>query len=267
MSTEINPDPPSPSTRPGLARPPVGAALLWLKEGWRLFKLAPLTWGGMAALVFLLMLLAGNYLHRSVVEVLSPFAVAGFMAAAAAAWRGELVHFLLLGAGFRRALAGLAGVGVLYLAGTLIIELLVRQMSGSGLDDIVRLAQQDPATVDPAAVRQLLDQAVPALFTALVLLIPLLMATWFAPALVLFHGFGAVNSLWWSLWACVSNWRPLGAFGALVVPLGLLAGLIPFGLGLLVLMPVLMLATYAAYRDIFVVTPPPEPPASIQSAG
>jgi hypothetical protein len=257
MSTEINPDTPAVSARPGLARPPAGAALLWLKEGWRLFRLAPLAWTGMAAFIFLLMLLAGNYLHRSVVEVLSPFVVAGFMVAADAARRGELVHFLLLGEGFRRALAGLAGVGVLYLAGTLVIEFAVRQMSGGGLDDIVRLAQQDPAGIDPVAARQLLDQALPALFTAIVLLIPLLLATWFAPALVLFHGFGAVNSLWWSLWACGSNWRPLGAFGVLIVPLGALAGLIPFGLGLLVFMPVLMLATYAAYRDIFVVTAPP----------
>lgn len=244
--------PPAIRRRLTVARPGSLEGMVWLKEAWRLFKQAPVPWMGMAALVFLLLWLVMMYTHRALAEILSPFIVAGFMSAGRAAVEGEPVTFLHLGTGFRRAAVVLGGVGGIYLAGTLLVDLLARQISGSGIEQLMQLAQQDPASMDPEQVRQVLDQALPGLLTALVLLTPLLMATWFAPALVLFNGFGALNSLWWSLWACVVNWRPLMLFVLVYAPIGLLALLIPFGLGLLVSLPLFMLATYLAYRAMFV---------------
>lgn len=226
--------------------------MAWLRESWRLFKVAPVPWMGMTALVFLALLLVSSYTFRGLVEVLMPFIAAGYMSASRAALQGEPVTFLHLGVGARRGLAALLGIGVFYMGGTLFLDFLARQVSGDAIDQLILLAQQDPASIDPLAARELLERAMPGVLTALILLTPLLLATWFAPALVLFDGFGALNSLWWSLWACVVNWRPMAVYAGVVMPIGFLAALIPFGLGLLVFMPLFMIATYLAYRAMFV---------------
>jgi uncharacterized membrane protein len=243
---------PSARRRMTVARPAASEGVAWLRESWRLFKLAPVPWMGMTALVFLVMLLLGTYVHRTIVELLSPFMVAGFMSAGHAALKGEPVTFLHLGTGFRRGATALLGIGAIYLAGTLLLDLLARQISGSGIEQLVQLAQQDPASIDPEQARLALDQALPGLLTVLILLTPLLMATWFAPALALFDGFSALNSLWWSLWACVVNWRPMTMYVAVFIPFGLIAVLIPFGLGMLVFLPLFLIATFLAYRSMFV---------------
>lgn len=251
LETEDN-DLPAARRRLTVARPAAAEGVAWFRESWRLFRQAPVPWMGMTALAFLVMLLVGSYVHQTIVELLSPFMVAGFMSASHAALRGEPVTFLHLGTGFRRGAAALLGIGVIYLAGTLALDFLARQISGSGIEQLMALARQDPASIDPEQARLALEQALPGVLTVLVLLTPLLMATWFAPALVLFDGFGAFNSLWWSLWACVVNWRPMTMYVAVFVPIGLLAVLIPFGLGLLVFLPLFLIATYLAYRSMFV---------------
>jgi uncharacterized membrane protein len=235
-----------------VARPGAAEGAVWLRESWRLFKLAPIAWMGMTALVFLVMLLLGNYLHAGLVEILSPFMVAGFMAGSQAAQRGEPVTFLALGEGFKRSAAALLGIGVIYFAGTLALDYLARQISGTGIEQLALMARQDPASIDPEQARVALEQSLPGLLTVMLLMTPLLMATWFAPALALFNGFNALNSLWWSLWATAVNWRPMAMYVAVFMPLGLIAVLIPFGLGLLVFLPMFLIATFLAYRAMFV---------------
>ncbi|TCJ16309.1 hypothetical protein EZJ19_05240 [Parasulfuritortus cantonensis] len=238
----------------GIIRPPAGAGLDWLKAGWGWFKPVPVPWMGMTALVFLALMGVGAipYVGGYAIEILSPFLVAGYMSASRAAETGQPVTFLHLGAGFAdtRGRLGLAVMGTVYLAGILLIDQIMRQMGGDGFQQMSQLAA-NPAGQDPAQVEAVMGQALPAVFTGLVLLTPLVMATWFAPALVLFDGFSAVNAMWWSLWACAVNWRPILAYSMLLGLLGVVAMLIPFGLGLLVFLPWVLCSTYAAYRAIF----------------
>lgn len=239
-----------------VARPAAREGLAWLKAGWGWFKPAPIPWMGMTALVFLALMGVGAipYLGGHLVEVLSPFLVAGYMSASRAAEQGQPVSFMHLGAGFapdRR--IRLAIMGGVYLVGILFIDMIMRQMGGEGFQQMSQLAA-NPADVTPEQAQSILDQALPAVFTGLVLLTPLVMATWFAPALVVFDGFSAANALWWSLWACAVNWRPLLTYSALMGLLGIVAMVIPFGLGLLVFLPWVLCSTYAAYRAIFIPT-------------
>lgn len=238
----------------GISRPTAGSGLAWLKSGWAWFKFAPMPWMGMTALVFLLLMGVGAipYLGGFLIEILSPFLVAGYMSASRAAERGEPVTFLHLGAGFTdvKGRISLAVMGGIYLAGILLVDQVMRQMGGEGFQQMQQLATA-PGSVNPDEAEAILGQAVPAILTGLVLLTPLVMATWFAPALVLIHGFSAGNAMWWSLWACAVNWRPLLVYSMLLGLLGVAAMLIPFGLGLLVFLPWLLGSTYAAYRAIF----------------
>ena len=79
---------------------------------------------------------------------------------------------------------------------------------------------------------------------------PLLMAVWFAPALVYFNGLQPVAALKASFDACLKNWLVATIFGLITLVLCFFAAL-PMGLGFLVLLPVLYGALYASYRDIF----------------
>ncbi len=235
-----------------VVRVPAGDALAWLKEAWMLFKDAVLPWMGMTAAAFLALMLLALILGigRHLVELLSPFLVAAFMAASRAAENREPVNFLHLGTGFRAAPQPLLAVGVAYLAGTLLIELAMRGIGGASLHQLGQLAV-DPRAMSPEEARALLDRALPSLLLGLTLLTPLLMATLFAPALILFNGFRPGNALWWSLWACGRNWRALLVYSLLLGALGMLALIIPLGLGMLVFLPLAMISTYQAYRALF----------------
>ena len=111
------------------------------------------------------------------------------------------------------------------------------------------------------------------LFSALVvtaLLVPVMMAWWFAPVLAAWHRLPLGKSLFFSFVACWMNWRAFLAYGialllfAGVLPgilLGLLLILFPEGQGfvttlvtvpmVLVIAPTVFASFYACYRDIF----------------
>lgn len=236
-----------------VARLPAAAALVWIKEGWRLFKLAPVAWTGMTALVFLaLMALALlPVLGGVLVHALSPFIVAGFLAAGRGGSRGEPVTFLYLGAGWRESRFALLVIGAVYMLASLLIFRLVGFLTGGDLEDMLRQTQ-NPAAMTPEEAERLLATAMPALGLGTLLFAPLLMATWFAPGLALFERFPAGRAMWWSLWACGVNWRAILYVSLLLGLAGVVAVLIPFGLGLLVFVPWTLTVTYAAYQAIFV---------------
>jgi uncharacterized membrane protein len=88
------------------------------------------------------------------------------------------------------------------------------------------------------------------------LLLSLLMGTllgmlfWFAPALVVFRGMAPVDAMKASLAASLKNIVPFLLYSIVYCVLAFIAS-IPFGLGWLVLVPVLLLTVYVSYRDVF----------------
>jgi len=79
---------------------------------------------------------------------------------------------------------------------------------------------------------------------------PLYMATWFAPALIVLRDLSVGAALKASFFACLRNWLPFLVYGLVLMVLGVVAA-IPAGLGYLVLIPVLTASVYTAYLDIF----------------
>jgi uncharacterized membrane protein len=80
--------------------------------------------------------------------------------------------------------------------------------------------------------------------------VPLYMALWFAPALIVFHRMAPVDALKASFSACLKNMVPFLIYGVILLALCVVAA-IPFGLGFLVLAPVVIASIYTGYRDIF----------------
>lgn len=223
----------------------------WVAAGFLLYRKTPLLLSAAFGVLFGVVMALGliPVVGGSLSELASPLMVAGFMAAYRALDDGrelELPQFL---AGVQGPAIPLMAVGAVQLLGTLLIG---KIMLGMGFDPqaIVTAAQSQQ---DPAAMQAMLNQAVPAVFTGLVLFTPLIMATWFAPALILFGGARPATALGVSLKAVARNWPAMLVNGLTLGLLLFLAALVPMLLGLLVAMPVLFGSLYASYQAIFAV--------------
>jgi uncharacterized membrane protein len=76
------------------------------------------------------------------------------------------------------------------------------------------------------------------------------MALWFAPALVVFRGTAPVDALRVSFSASLKNIVPFVVYGVIYIVASILAS-IPFGLGWLVLAPLVTISVYSSYEDVF----------------
>jgi uncharacterized membrane protein len=116
---------------------------------------------------------------------------------------------------------------------------------GTSLMSMVALAK-----LDPSILARSTGLLVAVVALTAVLLLPLSMAWYFAPALIAIDEQGPMAAIGSSLMGCLRNALPLLTYGLIFIVLAILAT-IPIGLGWLVLLPVAITSTYAAYRDIF----------------
>ena len=146
-----------------IARPPLAAGTAWIVAGWKTFRQAPVVWAGMTALAFMLLMAIGLLprIGGFAVYLLSPFLVAGYLAASRAAEAGEPATFFHLAAGGFRGQRSLLGIGVTYLIATLIVFQIVQYVTGANLEAI--LAQtQHPKAMTPEEAEVLMTQTLPA---------------------------------------------------------------------------------------------------------
>jgi hypothetical protein len=103
---------------------------------------------------------------------------------------------------------------------------------------------------DPSAIAAMGPTVAIGFLVMLGLSVPLYMALWFSPCLVMFHDAESIPALRQSFRACLKNVVPFLVYGVIALVLMVVAA-IPLGLGLLVWVPVVMASVYTAYRDIF----------------
>ncbi|MBL8481246.1 MAG: hypothetical protein JNJ60_03545 [Rhodocyclaceae bacterium] len=224
---------------------PSEAALRWLAAGWRMYLQEPLLWV-VATFIFLL-----AWWLVSLVPLAGPIALNLFMPVLAAGWltacrrvdEGGPLKLVQLTEGFRHALSGLVLLGVAAIASGLVILLLATPILGLGV--WTGMMSRGAAGAGAAAGSFLVG-----LVVLLVLAAPVLMALWFAPALVMLQGRGPLAALLLSLRAWLANPAPLGLFLVMLIALWIFATL-PAGLGLLVFIPVAAGAHYASFRELF----------------
>ena len=222
----------------------------WIRGGFELFRLNPVIW----IALFFIYLMLGMMLSLIpvvgpiVLNLLAPVFMAGFMLGCQALESGEELEINHLFAGFKQNTAQLITVGGLYLAGIIVVAGLVFMMTGGAMlsEGAHGLGMEQGQAMEAATSGGLLL----AVLVALVLLLPLIMAYWFAPTLVIFHGLGAVDAMKLSFTACLRNLLPFTVYSLISMVLLVLAA-IPFGLGLLVMIPTMTASLYVSYKDIF----------------
>jgi uncharacterized membrane protein len=72
--------------------------------------------------------------------------------------------------------------------------------------------------------------------------------------LIAFHGMTTLQAIRWSVFAAISNLGAMMVYGAMLLFLFIVA-LMPWALGLIVLIPVMVVSTYVGYRDVFETDP------------
>ena len=205
------------------------------------------------------------YLGQVVAPLLKPVLSVGFLAAAWSQERGGTPQLRQMFDGFRSNLWALMPLGVAFVVGITLAILGTALIDDGKLVDALsgKSRIDDTLLADPEV--QL------AMLFGVLLSLPVLLALWFAPALVVFQDCGAPQALRTSLAAAWANWRPLTMYGLLVFFYGgVLPGIfttlitlvapasLAFGIAIVVLLPYLFLfvatlhiSDYVSYRDIF----------------
>lgn len=225
-----------------------GRGTSWIGGAWDLFKQSPGIWIGMIIVMFVLFLVA------SFIPLIGPLAVSvvfgvfmgGIMIGCRSLETGGELEFAHLFAGFREKLGTLVAVGALYVAGYLVIMLIVMLITGASMFAMMGVGGE-PQAADPMAM--LATVGVAALLM-MALTVPLLMTVWLAAPLVVFHEHGAIEAMKGSFTGCLRNMLPFLVYGVVMVVLSI-AATIPIGLGWLVLGPMIAASVYTAYRDIY----------------
>jgi hypothetical protein len=251
-----------------LVEPPrtttAGAGVDWIGEGWRLFARAPLMWVISILVVFVIAIVVGiiPFIGSIAFQLAQPVFAAGFVVACRSLETGGEFELEQLFAGFKRNFANLLVVGLIFLAGGLVLMLVFFMFAGFGI--AMGFMSGDANDVLPAIMASGMSIAMGTLVT-LLLLVPLLMAYWFAPALVMMHDMAPVAAMKESFRGCLANVIPFVVYGFIMMVLAIVA-VIPLGLGMLVWVPLAVTSTYAAYRRIYTEEPDSAQPAIAKAA-
>ena len=243
----------------------------WLAEGFLLFRQKQL---------MLTLLVLGYWMMMAVINsmpllgqiaatLLIPVFSVSLMNTCRAIEQGRLLAPQLLFSGFNSNLRPLLLLGAIYLGASSLIFSATVLVDDGLLFKLVIFGQRPDeelvATSNIVAAGQL----------ALLMFLPLMMAYWFAPVLVAWHGLSASKALFFSFIACLRNWRAFLVYAISVVLIGaLLPGFLVgtatslfAGAGgffsviftvliVLVLLPTLYASFYISYRDVFVTSAP-----------
>jgi uncharacterized membrane protein len=226
-----------------------GEGVAWIGAGWKLFARSPIMW--IIALVILFIIaVVMNFipiLGTLAFQVLSPVFAAGLVVACRAIERGGEFELEHLFAGFKRNFGSLAVVGLIYV-GVIIAFMLVFAII-FGFPMVGAFMSGNPEQAAAAMAENWMSMLL-AMLVCAALFIPVLAAYWFAPPLVVMHGMAPVAAMKASLMGCLRNIIPMIVW-SIVMGVIMMIAVIPFGLGMLVAVPLLITSSYAAYRAIF----------------
>lgn len=223
-----------------------GACFEWLREGWRLFLANPGAWIGSTVLLLVILMAIAivPVFGQIAAHLLAPLFGAGMVEICRKLSTNNQPEVADLFVGFRHNAGQLVMVGVFFASGifglAFVAFLLV---SGGVLGGVI--------TGKILGLSIAMGGVMLAGIVVLVLSVPVIMATWFAPALVFFHDMAPAAALRASFEAGAKNWLAMTIFGIFLV-VALFFAMLPFLMGLLLLVPVFSGAVYASYRDIFV---------------
>ncbi len=224
----------------------VGNGAVWILNGWGFFKASALAWIGAIVIYVVIAMVASliPLLGQLAMQILGPVFMAGFMLGCREQEQGNEFTIGHMFAGFQNRFGSLVVLALLYLVAVIVAVVVGMVVMGILMGGMA-------AVSDPETMAQI--GPVTGLLMVLVMLalvIPVAATIWFSPALVMLHDMAPVEAMKMSVAGVLKNILPFLVYGVLGMVLGFIA-IIPLGLGLLVLLPMLMASIYIGYRDVF----------------
>lgn len=231
-----------------------GRGLAWLVGGWQLFVRAPVQWIVLAVLLLVAMAVcnalpvAGNLLAPFVYSVLAAMVLVAAHRARHAG-SAELLNDALAG-GSQVVLKPVVIVAAIQLGLSILVAIvgIIVMVGISGAGMVAATLRGDPGLLASG-----LAGLLPAVLVMLAGLAVVSAMYWFAIPDVVFGGAEPWTAMRRSLRACVANVLPLLVYGVFLM-IGLAVSVMTFGLGLLVMLPVLFASWLNSYEDIYGVT-------------
>ena len=228
----------------------VGHGVRWISEGWSLFLARPGFWllAALLQTLLILLVLLVPVLGQVGAHLLIPIMSAGLMVVAQRVHNNEPVTVEEAFTGFREHAPAVVNIGVWYMLGWMLIVALGRLLGGGAA--LSGLAVGMETHYEWLGTLISVFGILLAIVVSLLLVLPLMMSVWLAPPLAVFHDIPAMQAMKHSF---VASWRSLPAFivAFFLVSLMLFLTSLTLGLALLVVVPIMAGATYAAYRDLF----------------
>ena len=229
---------------------PARRGVRWLVEAFNLFKQKPLAWIGLCAgwLVVTFGLLLLPLIGGVIANFLQPVFFASFAIVALRQLHGEKILMGDLFLGFRRNLRPLVNLGAVLLMTEIAIFALMALL---GLP--MAAAGDKPFTVNEYV--DALKGKEWILIIGFILTVAIKGAVWFAPPLIALHDMSMAHAVRWSVYACLANMGAMVLYGLALFTI-FFGALIPWLLGLIVVIPVMAISTYIGYREVFEASEP-----------
>lgn len=227
---------------------------MWIKQGWQLMMLNPQlsTLGALGGALILLLAMMLPGIGSLLAVLLLPFYLVANMRIDRALEEAEKFDAARLLAELKPRIAGLVTLGALLMLGLLLISSLMVSIGGEAFGKLMLEMQ---AQENPQLLMNALATAGKDVTLAIVVgfsLVLLLLVSWqYAPILLFFSGVPPLVALYASFVGTVRNVVPYTVYGLLMQVLAMLLGILPFGLGMLVLLPLTLTSLYVSYRNIF----------------
>ncbi|MCL2657796.1 MAG: hypothetical protein FWD62_10345 [Betaproteobacteria bacterium] len=222
-----------------------GHGISWLTGGFKMVLAQFVPWLLITIVILVVMFIIGMIpLVNLLSNLIFPVLFGGILIGAQRQAQGGTIEVGDVFAGFKEKAGPLIIIGILTLVMSLVLFGIVIVFFGFSLFTAF-------ATHNQQAIFASMGSLFLAIPVILVLGMLITACWWLAPALVVFHDVPPVEAMKRSFSASLRNWAPVLIYGVLAT-IALVVGMIPLGLGLLLVWPALLAATYVAYRDIFI---------------
>ncbi len=241
------------------------SGIAWLTQAFELFKQNPLTWLSSLIVMFILLILI---MLMPVIQffsiVLTPVFTAGLMIGCNNLRHNRPFRIAHLFSGFKQNFNALLIVGLIYLGYILVCSFLAVELAAYAGKPLMQVTPEmlTSGTLD---IQAFLESLLLPTLILMGLMLPIFMATWFAPALVILRNVKAILAIQQSFLACSQNMKAFTIYGLvafvamflLVILVSLISALIP-GLAILIkllsnlfFMSILVASMFTSFEDIF----------------
>ena len=227
---------------------------LWISHSIQLLQRNPMfgIGGALGSMLVVLIALTLPLFGPLIAVALLPVMLAGYMRLCRALEQNESADLSLLLAGFKQHTRSLVALGAFLMLGMFFISALMVFVGGdsfSALMEQVHGAQDVQVLMDALAGAD--SQVSLAILLGFSLMLVLIAAWQYAPILVFFSGIPPWLALQASFLGTLRNILPYTVYSLIMQVLAMLLGILPFGLGMLVLLPLGLASLYVSYRNIF----------------